>query len=105
MRIGSNIAELEQKDFDTNTNESTDLLKLDNQRLVGFYINPESGTHNNHILMLQVSSNGVDFYDTSASLTGCGAMPDQWFSANYVRLKITTPEGSESKVTINIIAK
>jgi len=103
MIIGEDKTELNLT-LDTNVLASTIPLELGG-KLVGVYVNPLSGTHDNHKLMLQVSGNGVDFYDTSASLTGCGAMPDQWFSANYVRLKITTPEGSESKVTINIIAK
>ena len=105
MILGSNISQLEQSDIDANTEGVTESLPLDDQRLIGFYVNPESGSHNNHILILQVSGNDIDFYDTPAALTGCGAMPDQWYSANYIRLKIATPEGGASKININIIAK
>ena len=102
MRLGSNIAELEQSDIDANIEGVTDSLTLGDQRLIGFYVNAESGTHNNHILTLQVSSNDSDFYDTTATLIGCGTMPDKWYSANYVRLKIATPEGVASKINIQI---
>lgn len=81
MRLGSNIAELEQSDIDANIEGVTDSLTL------------------------QVSSNDSDFYDTTATLIGCGTMPDKWYSANYVRLKIATPEGVASKINIQIIAK
>lgn len=102
MRIGNNIAELDLT-LDANIIASTESLELVG-KLIGVYVNPLSGTHNNHIFELQVSGNGIDFYDTPSSLTGCGAMHES-FSANFIRLNLTTPEGSESKVTINIIAK
>ena len=105
MILGNNIIQLEESNIDANQIGYTNSLELNDQRLIGFYVNNETGSHNNHQLILQVSSNNSDFYDTSASLIGCGAMPDQWYSANFIRLKIATPEGGASKINIQIIAK
>jgi hypothetical protein len=88
---------------DTST-VSTVLDVLEN-RYISFDVQDNSGTHSNHVITLQISFDNSTWYNTSSTKTGTGFVENVQVTARYVRLKVTTAEGSASIVDINIHAK
>jgi len=65
-----------------------------------FTIKANTGDHSNHVVTLQTSTDNSVFIDSAFTLTGVG---DLYFtrladSVNYIRLKITTAEGTASTI-------
>lgn len=67
----------------------------------------ESGTHQNHVVMLQDSDDQDDeesWENTPYSVTGKGNFKKKPCTKKYVRGIVSTPEGSECAITVAIIA-
>ncbi len=64
-----------------------------------------TGGNTTHIVTLQCSLDDTNWNNTAATVTGVGLQDNTQVSARYVRLKVTTAEGSASTVDVIIQAK
>lgn len=88
-----------------NSASTTEPLTMYDAKLLGFYVVAKSGAHTKHVAMLQISPDGVNWFDTTHTVTGVGNLHDVVCAAEEVRIKITTLEGATSTVDITIIIK
>lgn len=91
--------------IDANTLVVTDSVDIGRSSLVGFFICGGDGAHNNHVATLEISPDGADWFPTEETVTGAGDRHNIPCVADYVRIRITAPEGSASLVNIVIISK
>jgi len=90
------------------TNAVTAGLDIKNNSLIGWSVLEKTGSHGNHVLTLQRSTDNVNWDDTSSTVTAGTAYTVKQASdvvVRYVRVKVTTAEGSASTVDIVINAK
>lgn len=88
-----------------NASSTTTPLTMGDAKLLGFYVVANSGTHASHRAMLQISPDGVNWFDTTHVVTGVGNLHDIGCATEEVRIKISTLEGAASTVDITIIIK
>ena len=69
---------------------------------VSIDVKADTGAHANHIVTLQVSFNGTDWFDTSNTITGVGRKTNVLCIAPYVRAKVTTVESGSSTIDLTI---
>ena len=90
---------------DADANTTTTPLTLYDATIVGLYIKAVSGTHGTHVVTLQISPNGTDWFDTSHTITGIGELHGISCIAVELRAKVTTVEGATSTVDITVVVK
>jgi len=88
-----------------NTNSTTTPLTMGEAKLTAFYIVANTGTNSTHVATLQISPDGINWFDTDHVITGIGNLHEIVCATEEVRVKITTLEGSSSTVDIIIIIK
>ena len=104
--VSSRLSELNETDFDTNsTSTATSSLDIRDNKHVTWGISATTGTHATHVIKLQQSLDNVTFSNTGSILTGVGIKDNLQITARYIRLKVTTAEGSASTVEVRIHAK
>ena len=69
---------------------------------LSFSVSAESGDHDNHIISLEFSADNVIWTTTGFTIRGLGSLRVENINVNYVRLKVTTAEGSASVVSWDI---
>lgn len=72
---------------------------------VSLFVESVSGSHDKHVITLQASPDGKRWFDTEYSIQGSGFISCAVIVANEVRVCVTTGEGAESKVEIDIISR
>jgi len=104
---GKTSQKLTQTGLNTNSNGLTsDELTMGSGSSIGIYVTANSGTHDTHVLTLQISPDeGVTWIDVSHTITGAGNKHELVCVCDKVRMKVTTPEGGTSTVDLIIIAK
>lgn len=102
---GHDTYELTKTDIDANTNYTTESLDITDGTYVGLYVSSKSGSSSTHVVTLQISPDGVKWFDTDHTIKGTGNVHDVICIAQYVRAKVTTREGSASTIDIDIISK
>lgn len=70
---------------------------------VAMYTVANTGTSTAHVVTLQVSPNGTDWFDTPFSITGINWVEGE-IVGSELRGKVTTVEGSASTVDVYIIS-
>ena len=98
-------SEIEEETLDANAASFSKSLDIKENSIVCFGAKNESGTHAAHKITLQRSLNDEDWEDTGNVLTGLGIVDNIQTAVRYVRLKVTTVEGSASEVLVRIQAK
>lgn len=83
----------------------SDSLDIRENKLLTFNVRGLTGSHATHEISLQRSFDNTNFETTSAKVTGEGTKTPINIAVRYVRLKVTTAEGSTSTVTVTIQAK
>ena len=92
--------------FDTNNNGATTTsISMHDALYVSLFVKAASGTHSTHVITIQMSPNGTDWYDTSSTLTGAGKITNVLCIAAYVRAKVTTSEPGTSTVDVIMVVK
>ena len=69
---------------------------------VSMDVKADTGAHANHIVTLQMSFNGTDWFDTANTITGVGRKTNILCIAPYVQAKVTTVEGGASTIDVTI---
>jgi len=90
------------------TNSVTAGLDIKNNSLMGWSVLEKTGSHSAHVLTVQRSTDNVNWDNTASTITAgtsyqisvSGSVP-----ARYIRVKVTTAEGSASTVDVVINAK
>ena len=102
----SRFSELTESNFNTN-NTSTVSASLDikDNKWVAWGAKQTSGGHSTHIITLQQSLDNSTWVNTASTLTGTGIVNNIQITTRYVRLAVTTAEGSASIVSIVIHGK
>lgn len=72
---------------------------------VGLFVTGTSGTHSTHVVTLQLSPDGVKWFDTDHVFTGVGNDHDAVCTGQEIRAKVTTAEGSASIIEIDLVSK
>lgn len=98
-------SEIEEETLDADADSVSDSLDIKENSIVCFGAKPETGSHAVHQITLQHSLNDEDWADTAFVLTGSGIVDNIQTAVRYVRLKVTTVEGSPSEVLVRIQAK
>lgn len=73
------------------------------KKYASFYVSDAGGAHNTHVLTVQVSPDGTQWFNTSTTLTGVGLIPPVLICCHSVRLKITTAQGASSTINIQSV--
>lgn len=89
---------------DANVQGNTEAIDIQSVKDITWSVVGVSGSHNNHVIRLQRSLDGVSWSGTSHSVTGEDS-EQQRVTARFVRWRVTTPEGSPSTVNIHIQGK
>lgn len=98
---GEHFSELAEAGIDANATTTTASLDVKDDLNIAWSVVAATGDHANHIVTLQCSLDNSAWNDTGSTLTGVGVVDNVSITARYVRLKVTTNEGTAS--TINII--
>ncbi len=94
------------EDVDSNSETITTSIVMGDATKVGLYVSAKSGTHNNHIITLQVSpDNASTWADTSNTIIGTGFLDNITVIGTNIRTKITTVEGEKSTVDVSLVIK
>ena len=102
---GEHFSELIQAGIDANATTTTTTLHVDDNNKVAFHVVAATGSHATHVITLQCSLDDSNWFDTSSTITGVGVVTNVDVSTHFVRLKVTTNEGSASTVNIIIQGK
>ena len=93
---------VQENDLDANSTStiSASLALPSELSYIQITVDGKTGTHDNHVVVLQFSSTGVSWGDSSYEITGTGTFLAQNLPVgiNYYRLKIKTAEGSVSTI-------
>ena len=91
---------------DANTSGTvTDTVNVRIQTSLSWEVKANTGTHNDHKVILQKSLDGSKWHKVGA-LTGVGGVSEiSRISAGYVRFRVVKEEGSASTVDITLNAK
>ena len=100
----STYFEVSEAILDTNSADSTAGCSSSQTTFLTGYIFGATGTHNTHIVELQVSPNAGNDWMTVDSLTGLGVVSFNIIS-DCARLKVSTPEGSASTCKVYLFGK
>jgi len=87
-----------------NLGDVCDHLYINGNKAVGIYISAASGSHTTHVITLQISPDGITWHDSAHIVTGIGYKEADTI-AQYIRLKVTTAEGSPSTCDAYITSK
>ena len=102
----TNFADATAYQIDTDDVASaTDTLNIEESLTIGFFTTAVSGTHASHILTLEVSPDGTDWYASSLTKTGVGYANGYTTAAKFCRVRCSTAEGASSQVNVIIQAK
>jgi len=102
------VTSLIQTTCDVNANSTdsvTESLATADAKYLGLFVTGETGSHNNHVVTIQISPDGESWSDNACIVTGAGAVDDALIIAPYVRAKVKTAEGETSTVSITINIK
>ena len=102
---GEHFSELKVTGVDANATTTTVSLHVDDNKKVAFHVVAATGSHATHVITLQCSLDDSNWFDTSSTITGLGVVNNVDIITHFVRLKVTTNEGSASTVNIIIQAK
>ena len=98
-------SEIDEETLDAGATSVSKSLDIKENSIVCFGAKPKTGSHTAHQITLQHSLNDEDWADTAFVLTGAGIVDNIQTAVRYVRLKVTTVEGSPSEVLVRIQAK
>ncbi len=102
----SRFSELSESSFNTNNTATVSAsLDIKDNKWVAWGAKQVSGGHSTHIITLQQSLDDSTWISTTSTLTGTGIVDNVQITTRYVRLKVTTAEGSASSVSIIIHGK
>lgn len=93
--------------LDTNVDNAV-TGKLDTRRasLVTLHVEGKTGAHTTHVVQLQCSVDGVTWFDVAGeTVTGEGIKMASNVAAQFIRAKVTTPEGATSTSEVTLQAK
>lgn len=93
--------------LDTNVQDAV-TGKLDTRRtsLVILHIKGTTGAHTTHVVQLQCSVDGATWFDMAGeTVTGEGIKMASNVAAQFLRAKVTTPEGATSTSEVTLQAK
>ena len=79
-------------------------LYINGNKAVGMYMHSSSGSHDNHVITAEISSDGDNYFPTENSVTGIDYVEFETTS-QWVRAKVTTTEGVESVCNIKLTSK
>lgn len=93
-------------DIDMNsTDSSTEVVRTTGFSMLSFGVTSESGTHGTHVVKLQASFDGTNYYDVpGATITGEGAIFNIPISYPFAKVVVSLRESAASKSTIDIFA-
>lgn len=86
-------------------NDTTPSIEMGEDMYVSVYVKSASGSHSTHVLTLQTSPDGTDWYDTSSTITGTGVLGNILCVTGEVRIKVTTIEGVASLIDVIMLVK
>ena len=91
--------------LDANASSVTTALKTNSARYVSLFVLADTGAHTTHVITIQISGDGVNWEDTSNTVTGVGSKINVLCVAGFVRAKVTTPEGGASTVDVTVVLR
>lgn len=93
--------------LDANANSVTTALDIKNNTHVAWSVEEKTGSHSTHVLTFQRSTDNVNWDSSSSTLTAGTTyqIKNLQARARYIRIKVTTVEGSASTVDIVVNAK
>jgi len=94
-----------QETLDTNTNATSSIIEMVGRKYIGVYVCGITGTHATHIITLQISPNGTDWFDTADTITGEGYVKQDLIISDQARVKVTTTEGATSTSKVFVIVE
>ncbi len=94
---------LDQKGFNTNSFSETITIEPQEYNLITVYVIASTGSNSNHVVTLQSSDDNIVFVNTTESILGAGHISKSKQTQPYLRLKVTTTEGSPSTCDVYII--
>ena len=104
--IGVHKAEVLEEILNTNSlGAFSSPLEMEGMVYVGMYVCGDSGSHSSHVVTLQVSPNGTDWFDTNDTVTGTGFVKQDLIVATEIRAKVTTAEGATSTCKVYLIVE
>ena len=100
VRFGDSDNDLTEtgKDANSTATVSASIPLLSGIDAVNFTVDAASGDHDNHIVTLQTSPDDIVFSDSGFTLESNGMKLASGLSTSFVRLKVTTAEGTASTV-------
>ncbi|MBL4891458.1 MAG: hypothetical protein JKX91_06485 [Rhizobiaceae bacterium] len=91
--------------LDADATTTTSSVIVGDNSLIAIFITANTGTHATHVVTLQISPDGSNWFDTSHTITGVGQLHNITCVAIEARAKVTTNEGATSTIDIDIITK
>lgn len=99
------FSELKVSGVDVDATTTTASLDISDNANVAYSVVAATGTHATHVITLQCSLDDSNWNDTSSTITGVGVVDNVAVTTKFVRLKVTTNEGSAATVNIIIQGK
>ena len=93
------MSKREHNDITIDANDpsfTSEEFNIKNSSLITAYIVGDSGTHNSCQVVLQVSPNGLDWFDVGDTLTGNLGKACANINAKMARFKVVNAEGATS---------
>jgi len=102
---GNEYDDVAETGVDANATSTTEPVEVGANSLMGMYVKAASGTHATHIVTLQISPDGTNWFDTTHTITGTGDLHDIRCVAVEARVIVSTVEGGASTIDINLITR
>ena len=103
---GTDTYSLSETGINANSTSSvTAAMTIGDTGHVGLFIAGSGGSHSTHVVTLQISPDGIKWFDTVHTITGTGNLHDEICTALEVRAQVTTAEGSSSTILIDMFSR
>lgn len=102
---GSSYDQSSDLAIDANASTITSAIEIGDTSMIGVYVQSASGTHGTHVLTIQLSPDGNNWFDSTHTITGLGNLHEITCVALNARCKITTVEGATSTIDVFLITR
>jgi len=102
---GSNADSQTETVNSNNLGAATTALEMGDASLAAFYVVGNNGAWTTNEIILQVSPDGTNWFDTTHSVTGVGNLHDIGCAAHSIRCKVSVAQGALSTVDVTVLVK
>ena len=90
---------------DANASSVSSSVEIGAVGKLGVYVVANTGNSSSHVVTVQISPNGTDWFDTEHTITGVGNLHELTCTATLARCAITTTQGEASTIDIYMVSK